>query len=179
MTSIIICGLARSGKDAAANHLVEKYGFTKYTFSEVLKELLDKEGIEPTKENMNILGDTLRFEMGMDAIAKILAGTIQEKEKLVLVGPRSIEEVDYFRKKFPDLKIVKITAEKDNRFQRKSVDDAQEREAFFERDENDFEKKGLKRVLETADYEVKNNETLEKLKANIDLLMNFHPDLTK
>ena len=37
---IAICGTKRSGKDVLANHIVNKYGYTKLSFAEPLKELV-------------------------------------------------------------------------------------------------------------------------------------------
>lgn len=37
---IAICGAKRSGKDVLANHIIEKYGYTKLSFAEPLKQLV-------------------------------------------------------------------------------------------------------------------------------------------
>jgi len=37
---IAICGAKRSGKDILANHIVNKYGYTRLSFAEPLKELV-------------------------------------------------------------------------------------------------------------------------------------------
>ena len=37
---IAICGAKRSGKDVLANHIIEKYGYTRLSFAEPLKQLV-------------------------------------------------------------------------------------------------------------------------------------------
>ena len=173
MPVIILVGLARSGKDTAADYLVEKHGFSKYTFSDVLKELLEKKGLDSTKKRMNELGDMLRNEMGMDAIAKMLDKKINKKDKLVLVGPRSIEEIDFFRQKFPELKVIKITTGKDKRFGRRSEEDSQTEEEFHKRDEDDKHNKGFRKVLDSADFQVNNFLEIEKFYSEIETALNL------
>ena len=72
MESIILTGLVKSGKDTVANYLVMKYGFSKYVFSDVIVEEIMKRGIPNTKMNQSVVGDELREQEGMDAIAKRL-----------------------------------------------------------------------------------------------------------
>ncbi len=168
MAVIIIAGRARSGKDTAADYLAEKHGYAKYTFSSVLKEALIKKGVEPTKENLLELGDSLREELGMDAVAKLLNEKIKEKGNIVLVGPRSIEEIDFFKKKFPKLKIIMVEAPKDKRFERRTHEDSSNEQKFFERDERDIKDKGLQKVLDAAKLKIINDSAQEKLYAKIE-----------
>jgi len=171
MTIIVLCGFARTGKDTAADYLVKRYGFLKYTFSSVIKDLLKQKKIRPTKGNMLDLGNTLRKEMGMDAIAILLDRKIKGYEKIVLVGPRSIEEINFFRKRFPKLKIAKLISKKEQRFERRTELDSQDRKTFFERDQKDLEDKGLKEVLDEAEYEISNDSNVDKLYTEIDQLL--------
>jgi len=173
MSVIILVGLARSGKDTAADYLVEKHGFSKYTFSDVLRETLEEKQLAPTKKRMNELGDMLRNEMGMDAIARMLDKKINKKDKLVLVGPRSIEEINFFKQKFPELKVIKVTTGKDERFERRSVEDPQTEEEFYKRDENDKRNKGFQKVLDSADFQINNFSEIEKFYSEIETALNL------
>lgn len=171
MTVLVLTGLARAGKDTIADYLAQKHGFARLTFSSVLEELLRKKGIPPTKQSMIELGDSLRKELGMDAVAKLLDKKITRDDRLVLAGPRSIEEVQYFRKKYPELKLVKVTAEPENRVNRRSRIDPKEKEAFFERDDADLRNKGLQKVLDAAEFELKNDDNRQELYKRIDELV--------
>ncbi len=169
--NLIITGLARSGKDTIADYLVEKYGFVKYTFSSVLEEILEKQGIVPNKERMNSLGDELRKEAGMDAVAQFLGKKIIEEDKVVLVGPRSVEEMIYFLDRFPDIKVIKVTSKNETRFSRRTEIDSSDEKKFFQRDEEDIKNKGLGEVLENFDFEIKNNGSKELLETQLDVLV--------
>ncbi len=171
MAVLVIVGLARSGKDTVADYLAEKYKYYKLTFSSMLSELLESREIPATKQSMIELGDELRKEFGMDAIAKLLEKKILRDDKLVLVGPRSIEEIDYFRKKYPALKVIKVNAVEQNRYTRRSRIDPEEKNEFLGRDEADLKNKGMQKVLDAAQFELTNDDNREKLYAQIDALV--------
>ncbi|HLC92893.1 MAG TPA: AAA family ATPase [archaeon] len=171
MPVIVIVGLARTGKDTAADYIASKYGYAKYTFSSVLSEMIEKRGEQATKEKMIKLGDTVRKQMGMDAVAKILSKKVLEKDNVLLVGPRSPQEIEYFKARFPELIIVKITAKENERFERKSEIDPKGKKEFFERDKKDLVSKGFQKALDMAKIELKNDSTEEKLHSAIDKMM--------
>jgi len=177
MATIIVVGLARSGKDTFADYLVEKYGFSKLVFSDMLAEELEKRGEKATKENMSRLGDELRREEGMDAVAKRLvekAGKIKN-EKLVLVGPRSVEEVNYVKKALGKAVVVETYAKDTSRFGRRGETDPQSETGFFGRDKGDIDRKGLGEVLKMTDRIVENNKDLRSFHMKIDRLMELLP----
>lgn len=171
MVVIILVGLARSGKDTAADYIERRFGFTKYIFSSILADLLKEKKLNPTKEAMLELGSMLRTQEGMDAVAKRLDKKIKEKDNVLLVGPRSIEEIDYFKQRFPNMKIIKIVAGKDVRFERRSDLDPQTEKEFYHRDESDVEKKGMQRVLDAAQLQMNNFGTLEEFRKEVDSVM--------
>ncbi|MEM4261529.1 MAG: AAA family ATPase [Candidatus Diapherotrites archaeon] len=161
MVIIVICGLARSGKDTAANFITTKFGFRKYSFSSVLSEMLESKGVVPSKENLLLLGNELRQKHGMDVVARMLAEKISESDNFVLVGPRSFEEISFFKQKFSRSRflVIRIVADSSRRFKRKSNLDPKSFKDFFVRDENDINEKGLKEVIDSADFEVRNDGT--------------------
>ncbi len=171
MAVLIIVGLARSGKDTVADYIAKNYMYTKYTFSTVLSEMIQGRGEEATKEKMIRLGDLLRSQMGMDAIAKMLGEKITQSDNILLVGPRSIEEIEFFRKKYPNPRVVKVTAVEKNRFSRRSRIDPEDRERFFGRDEADLRAKGMQKVLDAAEFGLRNDENKQGLYRQADELM--------
>ena len=171
MVVIVLVGLARSGKDTAADYIQRRFGFSKYTFSSVLADLLKEKKLNPTKAAMIELGSMLRKEQGMDVVAKMLDKKIKEKDNLLLVGPRSIEEIDYFKQKFGKVKIIKIVAGKDVRFTRRSDLDPQNEKEFNARDESDFQEKGMQKVLDAAQLQMNNFGSLDEFRAEVDSVM--------
>ncbi len=173
MAVIIVVGLARSGKDTFADYLVEKYGFSKFVFSDMLAEELVKRGEEVTKENMSRLGNELRAKEGMDAVAKRLVEKLKGvgNNKLVLVGPRSVEEVNYVKGKLGKVIVVETYAKKESRFKRRSDKDPGKEKEFFGRDEGDIETKGLGEVLKMTDRILENKGSLKDFYMKADRFM--------
>ncbi|AJF59666.1 MAG: AAA family ATPase [Candidatus Diapherotrites archaeon] len=171
MAVLIVVGLARSGKDSVADYLAERHGFSKYVLSDVLAEELERRNEIASKENMNLLGDELRAKHGMAVIAERLLKKIREKGNLAIVGPRSIEEILAIRKKFPEAKIIEVRAAPEKRFERRSPLDPVEEKKFFERDSNDLEKKGLRKVLNKKDFLIENRGDLKGLHLKIESLV--------
>ena len=48
MKLIGICGKARSGKDTAADYIVEECGFNKYSMADPIRRMLDSIGVDPS-----------------------------------------------------------------------------------------------------------------------------------
>ena len=166
-----LAGLARCGKDEAANYLEEKYGFEKLVFSDILAEKLKKRGMENTKMNQSIVGDELRKEFGNAVLASRLLEKIDKDKNYVIVGFRSPEEVDYIRNEVMKFYLVEIYAEKSVRFTRKTKEDPQSITEFFERDQRDMKNKGLDIVLRMADFKIINEGNLDDLKKDVDDFM--------
>ena len=168
---LILLGKARSGKDTVADFLEEKFGFKKFVFSSVLEEELKKQGKEVSKQNMASLGDELRKKFGMAVMAEKILKKVKEEEKIVFVGPRSLEEVELIKEKFPQAKVLLITAPEEKRFERRTEIDPQQEKDFHLRDKADEEKKGMKKIFVLADFKIENNSSLEDLFAKISDLM--------
>ncbi len=168
---LILLGKARSGKDTVADFLEEKFAFKKFVFSSVLEEILKEKGKEVSKQSMALLGDELRKEFGMNVLAKKTLEKVREEEKIVFVGPRSLEEVELIKEKFPQAKVLLIKTPEEKRFERRSEIDPQEEKEFHLRDKSDEEKKGMKKIFALADYKIENNSSLEDLFAKTSDLM--------
>ncbi|MFH1224379.1 MAG: AAA family ATPase [Candidatus Diapherotrites archaeon] len=165
--TLIIAGLARSGKDTAAYLICEKFGYVKFNLSDVLAEELERRGEQVTKEAMAGLGDELRAKEGMGIVARMLAAKIPAGGKVVITGARSPEEVAYIKSVRTGAKVVEIYAEGEKRFARRSNADPAERGKFFARDSADEKNKGLKTVLAGADIRIANNSSMSELRKKI------------
>ncbi len=161
---LALTGLARSGKDTAAKYIAEKYGFTWLDMSrDVLKAELDERKIQATKENLSIVGDSLRKIYGNDIVAQKIIEIIRKKgiEKAIVSGVRSPEEAKYLEKSADDFYLFRITANIERRIERGENN-------LISRDEQDITNKGLSKVLEMADVTIENNGTLNDFYRKID-----------
>lgn len=167
-----ITGLARSGKDAAAQFFIQK-GFTQINMSDILKEELLKNNKKPTKENLSLLGDELRKKHGKDIVIKMLINKIKGKEKLVITGIRSPEELSFLKNEIANFQLIVITAKDEIRFQRRTKEDPQTKQEFFARDERDIKNKGLDQVIAQANFKIENNSTLDQMHQQIHKAFKF------
>ena len=163
-----ITSLARAGKDTFALRLVSKYSFIQLNMSDVLRDELVKQGKEPTKDNMSLLGDEWRKHYGKDIVIKRLLDKASTYEKVVITGLRSPEEVTYIKQQKPNLILVSVIAPLPLRFSRRTDLDPQTIEEFVARDERDIKNKGLDMVIEMSDYKVWNLGTLDELYGEVD-----------
>ncbi len=166
--NLLVIGKARAGKDTLADYLVEKYGFKKYNFSDILRDRIIAKGLEPTKEEMIKEGMKIRQEYGsQSALAQLLLKKINKKENNVITGAREPTEEQILRKEIPDLKIILVEAKEEHRHKRSG----KTLEELRKRDKHDLEVLGLKHILQKADFVIENNSSLEEYYKKIDELL--------
>ena len=166
-----LTGLARCGKDAVAKYLNEKHGYKLLVFSDILIEEAKKKLMEPSKMNLSKLGDEMREAEGNAVLAKRLLARIDPEKDYAISGFRSPEEVYCIQNEVIDFHLIHINADKTMRFKRRTEQDPQTENEFFQRDELDIKNKGLSKVIEMADYTVSNNTSLEELYSQIDAIV--------
>ncbi len=172
MKLIAVVGLARSGKDTVADMLVKKYGFEHLDFfSNVIRPLMEAQGKKALKENAARFGNEMRAKFGMGVFGEKMTQKIQGKEKVVVTGARSLEELKELEKVAEHFFILKVSAPEEMRFARRSGLDPAEEKAFFGRDKNDLEHKGLEQVLKSADFSIENHGSLMELEKAVESVM--------
>jgi dephospho-CoA kinase len=97
-----------------------------------------------------------------------------EQDVYIIEGIRSPYEVQYFRKRFKNFKIIAIHANPQERFnrliRRKRSDDSTEFKDFMERDNREL-KFGIGNVIAEADYMLINEGPIQKFKNSVRVLM--------
>jgi len=172
MKLIAVVGLARSGKDTVADILVNRYGFEHFDFfASVIRPLMEVQGRKPLKENAVKFGNEMRAKFGMGVFGEKMTQKIKGKKLVVVTGARSLEELKEVEKIAEHFHILKVSAPEEMRFARRSGLDPSEEKAFFERDENDLEHKGLERVLNAADFGIDNHGSLMELEEAVESVM--------
>ena len=173
-----LTGKMGSGKGEVAAYL-EKKGFKSYRFSDIIREECSKRGIEPSRENLQIIGNKLREESGN---AGILAKTLREKAEgnTVVDGIRNRKEIEELRKAE---KFVLISVEVDPKLRfdrmntRKREGDPVSFEEFqrLEEKENEDNPQGqeLNYCISKADHKIDNSGTLEELYKKVDEILSI------
>ncbi len=168
-----VTGNLGSGKDTVADYLVEKHGCHKIVLSDLMRKELRKRGLGETKQNMALLGDELRQKFGQGIIGERAAKKIMENnwEKVVVAGFRSLEETKPIKALADSFILGEVRTPKNTRFSRREEADPQKETEFFARDKRDLENKGLKEVIEAADFHLDNSGSLEELFGQVERTM--------
>ncbi|MCL2145517.1 MAG: AAA family ATPase [Endomicrobia bacterium] len=168
-----------SGKDTAADYIVEKHGFTHYSLSDIIRESMKEEGIEPTRENLIVFGTNLRAQNGNGVLAKKAMSKMQDNQNYCITSIRHPDEINEFRNR-KDFILINVDAPQNVRFERmrkRSRDgDPETLEKFveFEKKESQSEGSGqqLVKCAEMADITFINDaDDIAALNAKIEDLL--------
>lgn len=170
-----IIGPIASGKDAASNWLVKKYGFKKIVLSNFLRQEAKKEGIYPSREHLRKLQAELRAKYGNDYLLRKAIEKIEKKhlEKVVIDGLRQPDECALAKKKLK-AKIVLIDADPFVRFmrakKRKRKGFSETYEQFLHQDAIENITFSFDKTRKLANFKINNNGDLKSLQHDIDKL---------
>ncbi len=166
-----IVGLQASGKTVAASSFVD-WGAARVRMGDVVWKEVERRGLDLVEENVGEVAQELREEEGMGAVAKRCVPLIREEcegsDVVVVDGIRGIAEVEVFREEFGDnFVLLSVEASAETRYERikgrERDDDVGSVEEFKEKDRRELNW-GLEEALEEADYNIKNEGTLEDFK---------------
>lgn len=181
-----ITGLYGSGKDTAAEYLVEK-GFDHISLSDLLREQMAKKKVRPTRENLIKYGNNLRSIMGPGILADIAISKMEEGRNYVVTSIRNPSEVETLEKNGSFL-LIEIYATAQTRFKRikkreRSGDPTTLKEMLAkekrEKSRNPSDQQ-LHKVIKMARLKIANNSTVKSLHKKLDsLLKKWRPKLEK
>lgn len=169
MLIIGITGLPSSGKGEFSK-VARRFDFHEIVMGDFIRNEITRRGLKMTRENSNKIMVELREERGKDVVAEVTLDWIKKAindghRRILIDGIRSLQEVDYFREHFPDLKIIAIHADPETRYHRskhrKRKDDAYSRQTFNKRDQIELQV-GIGDVIALADILISSPETLKE-----------------
>ena len=168
-----LTGTMSAGKGEVVKYLKSK-GFEHYVYSDILKEIAEQRNIEPTRENLQKLGnDIKKEERNLGILSKKIIEKI-ETDKAIADGVRNPDEIRELRKK--KAIILAITAPQRLRFkrlkERNREGDPKTFSEFKRLDnlENRGKTKGqeINKCLKMADFTIVNDGSLEELRKKVD-----------
>jgi dephospho-CoA kinase len=166
-----VAGMPGSGKSLVVR-VAKDMGYDVVVMGDVVRQEAQSRSLEPNAENIGRIMLELREKEGRTVMAKRCVPKIAEakKDKVVVDGIRSLDEVEEFKKRFPKFSLVAICSSPETRFQRlyrrRRTDDAEDWEVFNERDAREL-RVGLGNAIAMADYTVVNEEALVAVKNRI------------
>ncbi len=166
-------GLPCSGKDAACEHVMKKYGYKFLSCGDVVRNFAKTvRGIpNPTREDQQAIGYEMRKKEGETWLLKRLVENLPDGN-YVISGVRGIHERNFLKEKFgDDFALVGLVSSEQTRFERcvrrGRSGDATTPEAFREMDVKDLRLgDGDSTVL--SDYFIINEGTLDDYHKDID-----------
>jgi dephospho-CoA kinase len=171
---VLITGMSGSGKTTLAG-LFRDRSYRVLTMGDVIRDLAQERGLEPTPANLGRLAQEIREEGGMAAVAKKCVEKLETlfDKKIVVDGIRSMREVDIFAGSF-DVELVAVFASPATRYRRlrdrHRTDDPADWRAFRVRDERELGF-SLGRAVALADHMVVNEGGLDDLSREFEGLL--------
>jgi dephospho-CoA kinase len=99
MIIIGITGTIGAGKGTIVDYLVKNKNFKHYSVSDYIKNQVIKEGLEPNRDNLRIIGNEIRTEFGPDYITKKLFTEAQETNSdSIIESIRNPKEAEFIKK---------------------------------------------------------------------------------
>jgi len=170
-----ITGPNAAGKGEAAAYL-GSLGYAYHSLSDVLREALAAESVEPTRENLIAIGNRLRGEQGAGVLAERIIGRLGKRD--VVDSIRNPAEVEVLRRR-ADFILLGVDAPLEVRFSRAvargrpgdgpTLEDFSAREA--RENSPDPSRQQLARTFAMADLTISNGGTLDQLHHAVDAVL--------
>ena len=170
-----LTGTNGAGKGEVASFF-QKRGYDYFSLSDLIREELEKEGKETSRDNMIQKGNQLREKHGSDILARRIMKKI--KGKAVIDSIRNPKEVEFLKKQ-GGFVLLAVDAPVELRFERIKRRGREESASSLpqfiakEAEEMSNRKKGqqLKSCIALADFKVENDDSLERLQQKLEIFI--------
>ena len=168
-----------SGKDTVAEYIVKAYGYGHYSLSDVIRDVMKNEGVEPTRENLIAFGTNLRAKNGNGVLAKKVLSLMEEGQNYCITSIRHSDEVTELKKR-KDFVLINVDAPQNARFERmkkrQRTGDPETLEKFLELEKKESQTSGsgqqLVKTAKMADITfINDSDDIETMKAGVDGLL--------
>jgi dephospho-CoA kinase len=169
-------GFNGSGKDELVNYLHRRCGIPVLSAGDVVRDIAQKEGIPPTRDNLRDIAKRYIVRFGDDYFMKRLIKIIEENQwKVVgITGIRTISDVLSLKNHFgQDFILVnvevcdpRIRYERTKR--RGEARDPKTYEEFLQQDNAEEKVFKISQTMKYADMKISNDDTLEAFYGRID-----------
>ena len=178
-TKIIIglVGEISSGKGTVAKYLEEKHGAGTFSFSTIIREVLDTLCLPHSRKNMQKMSTVLRQNFGQDVLGKVIAANVKnDNNKIIAVdGIRRMPDIKYLTE-LDNFILTKIIAAAKIRYERliARTENQGDTQKTYEEFLSDHQKEAdahIPEVMEHAVAAINNNGDMNELYQQIDNLL--------
>lgn len=166
---IIVTGMPGAGKDEFIK-VAKSRGLKDYHMGNVVRKYAKDSSVGINDSEIGAFATDERKKHGMDVWAERTSQCVDDPFSAIIDGLRNYEELEYFRKKFSDVIVVAIFANRKDRLdrimKRDREDDIRSLEELVSRDNRELSW-GLGNVISLADYMIVNDRSLEQFKKDV------------
>lgn len=178
MTKVIgLIGEMAAGKSTATDYLKKNFGAITFRFSDALRDVAKRLGIEDTRANLQNLSTALRQAFGDDLLAKAMHAAVQNSSAplIIVEGIRRPADMLYL-KKLPQFKLIYLQVDERTRYdrlklRRENADDATKTWEQFQTDGAQESEQKIKEIASEAEVVIDNNHTLDELYARLNTIL--------
>jgi len=173
----VFVGLPGSGKDTCTKYLSEKYGATVFSFTTMLKDVVDRFYLEFNRDTLIKISEFIRGTFGEDVMAGTMAKDAEKSPaKIITIGnARRMADIKYLSK-MDGFVLIEIFADIKTRYERvkkrgEKTSDASQTFEQFEADHQRSTELSIPEVASHAGEHLDNNGSLENLYSQVDALI--------
>lgn len=163
---IIVTGMPGSGKDEFVQ-VAKSLGYLDVHMGDTVKKFAADNNIPLNDKEIGAFATGERRKEGMGIWAKRTGMAISDPSRTIVDGLRNIEELEYFRDNFPDVIVVAIYTNREERLRRillrHRIDDVKSDRELDNRDDRELGW-GIGRTISLADHMIVNDGTLDEFK---------------
>lgn len=170
-------GPLASGKGTLAKYLNEKYGCNAYRFSSMLRDVLKRLYVEPTRSNLQKVSQVLRENFGQDLMSKIIAEDVKNdaNDLVVVDGVRRPTDITYLETN-PAFHLVYVTADPHLRWERlvkRNENPGDDKKTFveFSKDEQAEAEARIEALGKKTPLAITNDSTFDELYARLETIL--------
>jgi dephospho-CoA kinase len=174
-TIIGIVGMPGSGKGIVSD-VADDLGLNIVVMGDVIRNEVVHKGLEPTSENIGKIMLKMRSKYGSAIVAKrCVPKILSSTNRFVLVdGIRSFDEVEEFKRRFPNFFLIAIYSSPKTRFRRifkrNRSDDPDNWKIFYGRDAREIGV-GIGKAIALADFMIINEQSIAKFRSDVKKLL--------
>lgn len=170
----VFVGLPGSGKDTCTKYLSEKYGASIFSFTTMLKDVVERFYLEFNRDNLIKISEFIRGVFGEDTMASTMAKDAEKSpaEIIAIGNARRMVDIKYLSQ-MDGFVLIEIFADIKTRYERsvkrgeKTSDATQTFEEFVAVHDRSTERT-IPEVASHASERIDNNGTMEELYKQLD-----------